>query len=233
MTDNLRIWNTLGKTDPKHTKQFSRAGGFKGTAVKPIWTAMRMTEYFGPCGKGWGMTAPEFQTVASGDDVLVYCTVGLWYSEPSAHTTNHSEKSEIVYGVGGDKVAAKNKNGSFTDDEAFKKSYTDALGNAMKHIGVAADVHMGLFDDSKYVAEMKQEFADDAPTATPQRAAVAWDRWHADALKQLDGKSVPQCREWWKQNLATLGEMKKYAPELWTSIKHFCETAGENIRMAG
>jgi hypothetical protein len=55
MADNLALWDRLGKTDPKHTKGFSRAGGFKGTAIKPIYTTQKMTEEFGPAGKGWGM----------------------------------------------------------------------------------------------------------------------------------------------------------------------------------
>ena len=44
------------------------------------------------------------------------------------------------------------------DDEAFKKAFTDAIGNAFKFVGVAADVHMGLFEDSKYLAEVTAEF---------------------------------------------------------------------------
>jgi hypothetical protein len=38
---NLAIWDKLGKTDPEHTKRFARAGGFKGTAIKPIYTTRR------------------------------------------------------------------------------------------------------------------------------------------------------------------------------------------------
>lgn len=158
--DNLRIWNALGKTDPKHTKGFKRAGGFAGTAVKPIWQTMRLTEYFGPAGSGWGMDEPTFQTVTAGEEILVFCTVGLWYRE--------GETMARVYGVGGDKVMGKNKYGPFTNDEAFKASYTDALSNAMKQIGVAADIHMGLFDDDKYVASTKREFEQTkVPMGTP------------------------------------------------------------------
>ena len=155
MTDNLRIWDALAKTDPAHTKGFQRAGGFKGTAIKPIWSAKRMTEYFGPCGTGWGMDEPTFQVVTANDEILVFCTVGLWYREPD------SEKPGHVFGVGGDKVLIKQQSGLRTNDEAFKASFTDAISNAMKQIGVGADVHMGLFDDEKYVREMKAEFADD------------------------------------------------------------------------
>lgn len=150
MTDNLAIWNELGKTDPDATKGFNRSGGFKGTAVKPMWVLKRLTEKFGPAGVGWGVNKPDFQVVpAEGGEILVYCTVSTW----------HGDKENLLWGVGGDKVVGKNKNGLSTDDEAFKKAFTDAVGNAFKSIGVAADIHMGLFDDAKYVSSMREEFA--------------------------------------------------------------------------
>jgi|SRR5882672_4718236 len=143
------IWDSLAKTDPAHTKPFNRSGGFKGTAIKPIWIVRRLTETFGPCGIGWGSFEPHYQVVPCEGEILVFCTVSAW----------HGSKDNVVFGVGGDKVQAKRQSGFFCDDEAFKKAFTDALGNAFKFIGVAADVHMGLFDDSKYVQEMRQEFA--------------------------------------------------------------------------
>lgn len=147
---NTRIWDALGKTDPKETKPFSRAGGFRGTAIKPMWLNKRMTEQFGPCGTGWGFGQPEFTTMPVNNEILVYCTVNLWYVE-------NGERRD-VWGVGGDKVLAVFSSGPKADDEAFKKSFTDALGNAMKFIGAAADIHLGMFDDSKYVNETAREF---------------------------------------------------------------------------
>jgi len=148
MTDNLKIWDTLGKTDPKHTKPFSRAGGFKGTAMKPIWIIRLMTEHFGPVGIGWGIEKPEFQVIEADKERLVYCTVGVW----------HTSKTNLFYGVGGDKVTAARQSGTFNSDEAFKMAYTDAVNNALKYLGVGADIHMGQFDDSKYVEEVGREF---------------------------------------------------------------------------
>ena len=152
-TTNTRIWDALGKTDPRHTKKFKRSGGFSGTAIKPIWLALRMTERFGPCGIGWGPEKPEFQVVSADTEILVFCTVAMWYREAP-----ESLETGRVYGVGGDKVLISQQSGLRASDEAFKAAYTDALGNAMKLIGVAADVHMGLFDDSKYVTEVGKEF---------------------------------------------------------------------------
>lgn len=154
---NMKVWNALCRTDPAQTKAFNRAGGFKGTAVKPIWVVKRLTEQFGACGEGWGIGEPQFQVI-NGDhkEVLVYCTVECWHGSPE----------NKLYGVGGDKVVTHIKaNPQYNraerwenDDEAFKKAFTDAVNNAFKFVGVAADIHMGQFDDSKYVNELRKEF---------------------------------------------------------------------------
>jgi len=154
VSDNLSIWNKLGRTDPAHTKGFKRAGGFSGTAIKPIYTDQKMTEVFGPCGDGWGYSEPTFQLVPAPDgQTAVYCWLSVWYRKTDG------TRSEPVHGVGGDFAVKKFSSGMVVDDEGFKKAFTDALGNAMKHLGMSADVHMGRFDDSKYVAELKREFS--------------------------------------------------------------------------
>ena len=147
---NTALWDALCRTDPAHTKQFSRAGGFKGTAIKPIWIVRRLTEKFGPVGIGWGMGEPQFQVVPVDNEVLVFCTVRCWHTHPD----------NGFYGVGGDKVTTKRQSGAFNDDEAFKKAFTDAVGNGFKFIGVGADVHMGQFEDSKYLREVARDFAE-------------------------------------------------------------------------
>jgi hypothetical protein len=205
MSTNLRHWSVLGRTDPKHTKRFKRSGGFEGTAIQPIWATQRMTEHFGPCGEGWGMGKPDFTVVPAGDEILVYCTVSLWYLEPGSTGDVPAEHRRVVYGVGGDKAVGRNKNGTFTDDEAFKKAYTDALSNAMKQIGVGADVHMGLFDDNKYVRAMEREFAEqetkpaEKPAAPPPQSEIAVDaEAEAKAIKALFDKcqNVDQLNLW-------------------------------------
>lgn len=159
MTGNLELWEKLGKTDPSHTKQFKRGGGFSGTAIKPMWSYKRMTEEFGPCGKGWGVCEPSFQVVPGPEgEVLVFCTASIWYGP----------EKNLVFGVGGDKAVGKNKYGLQADDEAFKKAFTDAITNALKLIGVGADVHMGMFDDNKYVNTMREEFAEPSPEQGPE-----------------------------------------------------------------
>lgn len=162
MSTNLALWEKLGKTDPAHTKKFKRAGGFEGTAIKPMFSYKRMTEEFGPCGVGWGIFQPSFDVVPAGDEVLVFCTVAVW----------HGTRDQTAFGVGGDKVLGKNKYGLSSDDEAFKKAFTDAVTNALKMIGVGADVHMGMFDDNKYVNTINHEFRDAEQEAVKSSAQL-------------------------------------------------------------
>lgn len=184
MTENTALWDKLGKTDPAHTKSFQRGGGFRGTAIKPMWSYRRMTEEFGPCGVGWGINKPEFQVVPSGEEILVFCTVSIWYVADGVMEAKFRDTISEVYGVGGDKVAGKNKNGVQTDDEAFKKAFTDAVTNALKLIGVGADVHMGMFDDSKYVNTLKTEFAEQKTELPPP----ANDKPKSSAQLKRDGE---------------------------------------------
>lgn len=143
MTDNknLNLWNKVSRVPGEHLKPFNN-GKFAGTAIKPLWFTKTMTEMFGPCGTGWFIDKPEYQLVDAGESKMVYCTLGVWVKD-----------GQRVYGVGGD-FAVRNGKG---DDEAFKKAYTDALTNALVKFGVAADVHMGLWDGNKYVDEQPEE----------------------------------------------------------------------------
>jgi len=209
MTDNLDLWDRLGRTDPAHTKGFTRGGGFKGTAIKPMWSYKRMTEEFGPCGKGWGVGEPSFQVVPGPEgEVLVFCTASIWYGP---------EKS-LVFGVGGDKAVGKNKYGLQTDDEAFKKAFTDAITNALKLIGVGADVHMGMFDDSKYVNTMREEFSGGDGRARDQRSEQG--RRQVENDKRVSAAEMKRGLEAIDQDLldcATAEDVKKCGA-IWASI---------------
>lgn len=144
---NDKIWKDLSSTDPKYTKQFKRSGGFSGTAINPTWQLKRLTELFGPCGIGWYYEIAATHThEVEGGQVAVYRDVNLYIKVDG-------EWSKPIHGCGGDFVVNKFSTGLKADDEAYKKSETDALGNAMKKLGLSADVHLGLFDDNKYVNE--------------------------------------------------------------------------------
>ena len=200
MTANTEIWDKLKRVPPEHLKGFQRAGGFKGTAIKPMWTIHRMTEVYGPVGKAWGIDPPSFQTVTAGDEILVYCTVGVWVGR---------EAEGRFYGVGGDKVRAMFGSGPRNDDEAFKKAYTDALTNALKMLGAGADVHMGLWNGSKYIDETSDPPPVMVSVAGTAGASKVAARPEYDALVKAirNAASVNALKDWYQANVRAIDEM--------------------------
>jgi hypothetical protein len=81
------------------------------------------------------------------------------------------EWSAPIYGNGGSKIIDKEASGLYVNDEAVKMATTDALGTALKYLGVGADVYRG-FNESKYTAPVppqttKQDVSPSQPTQTP------------------------------------------------------------------
>lgn len=202
MSKNLELWNSVYQTDPAHTKGFQKGGGFKGTAIKPYWLMKRATETFGPCGIGWGWEEMENKMVSG-----VWCSkVRLWYRLPPETPEGKAAALGIgiptTLGMGAGQIEqwgqtvmeGTNKNGSFVDEEAPKKAVTDAVTKCLSYLGFGGDVHMGLFDDSKYVEKAakaqtakarNEEFAEiKAALAESDDPATTWGEYKA-AIEQL------------------------------------------------
>lgn len=170
VTDPLAIWSQVEQTDPRYTKDFSRGGGFRGTAINATHLIRRATEIFGPCGIGWGYTVLTSQFIPGAplDDrgtlEQIHCIhLRLWYLQGDSRDSG--ARGEIEH-FGQTTFVGRNKNGFFTDEEAPKKSLTDALTKCLSMLGFAADVHGGRYDDNKYVSDLRQQFAQ-APKPAP------------------------------------------------------------------
>jgi hypothetical protein len=160
---NTEIWNAVAVTNPNFVKSFTRGGGFSGTAINATYQAQKATDTFGPCGIGWGLDileeryqdgAPLLQGEAVvGHEVIHVLRAKLWY-------LYQGKRGEVIH-FGQTPFVGRNKNGFFTDEEAPKKSMTDAMSKCLSLIGFSADVHLGLYDDNKYVADLRKEFGMD------------------------------------------------------------------------
>jgi len=160
---NLALWASVQATDPRYTKAFSRSGGFRGTAINHTYQQKRATETFGPKGLGWGskILAEEYAQGAPlvhdkhgviGREVIHVLRIELWYVLDG--------KRGSVEAFGQTTFVGSNKHGFYTDEEAPKKSLTDAESKALASLGFSADVHLGLFDDVKYVNDLKASIAE-------------------------------------------------------------------------
>lgn len=184
---NLDLWLLVQQTDPKYTKEFNRGGGFKGTAINPTWLAKKATEAFGPCGIGWGLDILKEQLI---EGPSAYNEAGQKVATETIHTVLvqlwyvHGGKTGKVIQYGQTTMVGKNKYGWFTDEEAPKKSLTDAMSKCLSLLGFASDVHMGLFDDNKYVNEASKAVAEQQINDTYELLSARFDK--AETMEEFE-----------------------------------------------
>ena len=138
---NQTLWNSVSETNPNNTKSVEFGRSF--TAIDAYSQIAAATIVFGPVGIGWGWDVEWDDSLSS----VIYANLTLWYI--------HDGKRGEVKVCGGCALNAKPKDSS----EARKKALTDSITKALSYIGFNADVFMGKFDDSKYVAERKSAVA--------------------------------------------------------------------------
>ncbi|RFA24417.1 hypothetical protein CAI21_21580 [Alkalilimnicola ehrlichii] len=202
---NLQIWEAVEKTDPQHTKPFNRGGGFKGTATNATYLAKRATETFGPMGIGWGVEVEREEYVEGAPldgngtrETIHKVLVKLWYK--------HGEQRGEIRQYGQTTFIGKNKHGLTTDEEHAKKSLTDGMSKCLSLLGFSADIHLGRYDDNKYVAEVSREFSEkreaerraNSPKISEQQCGKILDLIKAtdtDVIKFCDAYGIQEVNE--------------------------------------
>ena len=180
--NNLTIWKSVEETDLEHTKK-AKLGAYEFTSISGTYMVMRATELFGPVGDGWGYEIVEerydegipimFNKVEVCREQNHTIKLLLWYKKDDGTKCEVMSYGHTPY-IFGTSYGAK------SDQEAPKKSLTDAIKKCLSMLGFSADIFLGKFDDEGYIEEIsaKQgiEKADNADEErTKQRSEfVEW-----------------------------------------------------------
>ena len=199
--ENMSIYNSLC-TPPNDALKPIGFGNLKGKSdINPQWRYEAVTNQFGACGVGWKYTIDShwIQPIQQTGETMVYVMISFYYKDGD-------KWSEPIPAYGGDYLVKKDKNGIHGNDEAMKMAVTDALGTAMKMIGVAADVYRGLIangaSDSKYARrDYMAQTAQNRPQASAKQNAGTYkgnttktavngaqDEMRAKAIKSLNAE---------------------------------------------
>lgn len=141
--ENLELYNKV-RSVPDEAQKTIAGGRLKGmTDINPMWRIKTLTEQFGICGFGWKteIVRSWLDTGAKGE---IIANVQL-----NLYVKHKGEWSEAIPGIGGSMCVSNDKTGAYTDDECYKKAYTDALSVACKALGMGADVYFAK-DKTKY-----------------------------------------------------------------------------------
>lgn len=191
--DNLGIWRSLEKTDPKYTKGNTQ-GGRQSTSINGLYMAKKATEAFGPIGIGWGYEILEERQDDAGPimskdenpenvrEIMRAKThtilLKLWYmvGDQRGEVTQYGHTRQVY----------QSKFGYTVDDEAPKKSLTDAMKKCLSLVGVCADIYLGEFDDHGYRSEAQQEANIKRQEEEIERQEKAAEEWRAQVREWLD-----------------------------------------------
>lgn len=185
--ENLELYEKF-RSVPDNAKKEIKGGRLKGmTDINPMWRIKKLTEEFGVCGIGWRpeivrtwLDKGENNEVIASVEIKLFVKVG-------------DEWSTGIPGIGGSKAVVKESVGIYTDDECYKKAYTDALSVACKSLGIGADVYWN--ENTKYTYNEKE-----LPNGTDKKQAVLSQKktkWaQVNELIKDSGIELTQVTDW-------------------------------------
>ncbi len=169
--DPLMLFHAMRGVEDAYLKKIT-GKSYKGHSPNPTWIIQKITEHLGPIGRNWGFNVLEEKIVEGAPHQIL-----TEIEEHFGHDANgqpmlvsRTKKSQIVreqyhqvriqfWQVVGDEIRTfdsfggtpmfyKTKSGNWiTDEDAAKKSLTDAYVKAASWLGAAADLFLGLWDD--------------------------------------------------------------------------------------
>lgn len=157
--NNLFIWEQVDKTPPSHTRS-GQVGGRIVTTINPTYLTKQATDIFGPIGIDWGYDIVE-ERLDNGRPIYLDGDI-------QGHEMNHTIRLKLWYHLDGKRgefehfghtpyIYWSHKNKQFLqDDEAPKKSLTDAIKKCLSLLGFSADIFMGMYEDPHYLNEVQQ-----------------------------------------------------------------------------
>jgi hypothetical protein len=175
---NLKEWDSWSQTDSNYTKPIT-GKQYKGTSVNPTYIVKKITDTLGPIGVTWGWEV-EFDRIRKGEPHQVvieqhqnadsksvkYAIIRETYHEVCIKLWRYDAKGEKSYfsSYGGTVMLRKTNAGKWSmDEDAAKKSLTDAFTKAASFMGVSADIFMGETDNSKFSNPPDAPMAPSAP----------------------------------------------------------------------
>ncbi|MFD2175675.1 hypothetical protein [Rhodobacter lacus] len=193
---NVGIWQRLAPVDRKFTKPIT-GKSYRGDSPNPTYIILKVTEQFGPIGDRWGFEV-KFDRIRLGRPHQVAVERHEEYGPPGENGAQaiitktvryeiireeyhevcitfwfRNEKGEIgkFDAFGGTPMLYLTKKGDWMHDEdAAKKSLTDAYTKGASWLGACADIFLGLFDDKYTSQPHNSAAANDAPPPEGQQS---------------------------------------------------------------
>src|SRR5690606_27532811 len=157
-----------------------------------------------PVGQGFGWEVLTEGFTPLGDEILHWCRVRFW----------HTKREHYYEAYGQTKALMKTRNGLMSDEDAPKKSLTDAIIKAASQLGIAANIFLGRWDDQKYVAEVEKEYRRDEQANKQAPKNVEARATYSALEKEMRLNTTrDDLRRWWRDEECK--ELRRKLPADW------------------
>jgi hypothetical protein len=189
MNENMRIWETVEKTDPDYIKQ-ATLDKRTVTSINQMYNYERATEMWGPVGIGWGWEiilerfdsgAPMYDKEKEilGTESVHTMQVKVWYMDGDTKHETPPQFGHTPY------MYMTSTGYIKTDRDYGKKTLTDAVGKCLSLLGFGADIFKGLYDDQEYVSEIRDDFAIEKADDQAQERIRQKNQYEDDKSKHI------------------------------------------------
>ena len=201
--NNLDLWNAVKQP----SVDFVKKGQLNLSSIDSYYMFQQATQAFGICGIGWGyeILSEEYRegveiinTNSESEKYTLGQTIGneinhilklrLWFKQDG--------QTGEVFQYGVTRAVYGSKWGVTTDEEAPKKSLTDAIKKCLSMLGFCADVYMGRFEDASYMVGArakteieKQESTNEAIEKAKSNIAD-WVTKEIESCKKIPSKNI-------------------------------------------
>lgn len=211
---NMTLYNSFREC-PESAKKKITGGNLNGkTDINPMWRIKRLTEEFGPCGIGWKIDIIR-TWIEEGAEGAKVANVQI-----NLYIKYNGEWSEAIPGIGGATIVEKQTKGLVTDDDAFKKAYTDAQSVACKALGIAADVYYEKDPESKYQTDGQNAGAPEQKPATKSKYRTV-----KDILASKQSINMDLVTQWIQTKWGKVIKINDLTDEQFTELKNAIEAA--------
>lgn len=139
--ENLKLWHSVGKTNPNFTKVSTQKGGF--TSINPYYQIEQATGLWGVFGKNWGL-----RSIVKDFSQIELTGLMLYQAEFFCPETTFEINNA---------VSVKSVGKGYVDEDFMKKVETDTLTKALSKVGFNNDIFKAQFDNAEYLEERKAE----------------------------------------------------------------------------
>lgn len=188
---NMSVWENLAPVDKQFTKKIT-GKSYGGDSPNPTYVIKKLTDVFGPIGQTWGFNVVS-EKIRYGRPHQIVTKQRIEYGPKDGEGNPSIVAKDVQYELvfeqmhqieiefwqivdgerrtfsafGGTPLLYKSRNEKWIHDEdAAKKSLTDAYTKGASWLGSCADIFLGIFDDKLSGSPPEQDEDSGSPSTT-------------------------------------------------------------------